>query len=204
MVSTNKSVHKKMIEGICRAQNAYFDTNSSGDFINKFSNDVGIMDTMLTVTMLDAFDNCFLLITLLLNVFQINVYFIAAGILNVIFAVAYFIYCKPPIIAALQLYLKRKSPIFKELNEMVLGLTQIELLGQKLNTLKKFTLTVNESLKTVYSYGIVSRTFGLHVSLFSNIVLLIGLTVGVAIIDSADSGLYAISVVFLIQINDQV
>jgi ATP-binding cassette subfamily C (CFTR/MRP) protein 4 len=44
-----------MVNGIVRSPGAFFDVTPSGVLINKFSNDLGILDNALPMALIDAF-----------------------------------------------------------------------------------------------------------------------------------------------------
>ena len=77
---------------------SYFDITPSGRLNNKFSNDLGIMDNLLAFFLLDSIEGIILCLILIANVFSINLYFLIPGILNIIFVVGFYLYCKKAII----------------------------------------------------------------------------------------------------------
>jgi ATP-binding cassette subfamily C (CFTR/MRP) protein 4 len=87
-----------MIEGLVRSPSSYFDTNPSGRLINTFSNDLGILDMTLAFSFTDMIEGPIISLSMLVNVFTIQVYFIPPGIVNIIFIIAFFIYSKRPIV----------------------------------------------------------------------------------------------------------
>ena len=101
-----------MIHGLVRSPSSYFDTTPTGQLNNKFSNDLGIMDNTLVFVLTDAIQGPIVSLILIGNVFQINLYFLIPGLLNIIFVIFFFIYCKKAIISVKQLDLKLKSPVF--------------------------------------------------------------------------------------------
>jgi ATP-binding cassette subfamily C (CFTR/MRP) protein 4 len=101
-----------MIHGLVRSPSYYFDITPTGRLNNKFSNDLGILDNMLSFVLTDAVEGPIVSIVLLANVFSINLYFIIPGVINIIFIIFFFIYCKRAIVDMKQLDLRLKSPVF--------------------------------------------------------------------------------------------
>jgi ABC-type multidrug transport system fused ATPase/permease subunit len=101
-----------MIHGLIRSPSSYFDITPTGRLNNKFSNDLGLLDNMLSFIMTDSIEGAVSSIVLLLNVLSINIYFIFPGIVNIIFIILYFKYCKNAIIITKQLELRLKNPVF--------------------------------------------------------------------------------------------
>ncbi len=112
VLNSNESIHKDMIHGVVRSPSWYFDVTPTGRLNNKFSNDLGIMDNMLAFILTDSIEGPIISIVLLVNIFSINLWFLIPGILNLVFIVVYFIYCKSVIVTVKQLDLKLKSPVF--------------------------------------------------------------------------------------------
>jgi len=54
ILNSNEKIHEDMIFGIVRSPGFFFDQTPSGVLINKFSNDLGILDNSLSQTFLDV------------------------------------------------------------------------------------------------------------------------------------------------------
>jgi ATP-binding cassette subfamily C (CFTR/MRP) protein 4 len=101
-----------MIHGLVRCPSSYFDTTPTGRLINKFSNDLGILDNTLSFVFVDMIEGPIVSLIMLANIFQINLFFIPPGIITLIFLVYFFIFCKPTIVESKQLDLRTKTPVF--------------------------------------------------------------------------------------------
>lgn len=127
---SNEKLHNDMILGLIRSPSRFFDTTPTGRLINRFSNDMSIMDSILAFTLIDTLEGPILSLILLVNVFQILPYFIIAGVANVIFLAIWFMYCKTVIIQTKQLDLRMKSPVFSEFSLVTTGIVQNRIYGQ--------------------------------------------------------------------------
>jgi hypothetical protein len=87
-----------MIHGIIRSPSSYFDITPTDHLNNKFQ--------------MTWVKRAVSSIVLLLNVLSINPCFIFPGIINILFIIVYFKYCKNAIIIAKQLELRLKDPVF--------------------------------------------------------------------------------------------
>ena len=132
-----------MIHGLVRSPCSYFDITPSGRLNNKFSNDLGIMDNLLAFFLLDSIEGIITCLILIANVFSINFYFLIPGILNIIFVVGFYLYCKKAIILIKQLDLRLKSPVFNMVGEMISGLTQIRIFNRRHYLLGEFAKRLN-------------------------------------------------------------
>ena len=125
-----------MVHGLVRSPSYFFDITPTGRLNNKFSNDLGVMDNTLAFVLTDSLEGPIVSIVLLVNVFTINVYFLIPGIINIVFLISYFIYCKYPIVGVKQLDLRLKSPVFNMVGEMISGLVQIKIFNRRFSLLK--------------------------------------------------------------------
>ena len=87
-----------MIHGLVRCPSSYFDVTPTGRLVNKFSNDLGILDNTLVFVLVDMVEGPIVSIIMFINIFQTNLYFIPPGIVNIIFLIFYYIFCKLPIV----------------------------------------------------------------------------------------------------------
>ena len=133
---SNEDIHETMVLGLVRSPSWYFDVTPSGDIINKFSNDLGILDSNLNFALMDSIEGPIISLILLSNIFSIDLFFFIPGLLNIAFLVFYFMYCKNVIIASKQLDLRTKTPVFSRVGEMMNGLIQIKIFNRRYNLLK--------------------------------------------------------------------
>ena len=112
VLGSNEKLHENMIYGLVRCPSSYFDTTPTGRLINKFSNDLGILDNTLAFVFIDIIEGPIITLIMIINVFQINILFIPPGILTIAFLIYFFIFCKHGIVEAKQLDLRTRTPVF--------------------------------------------------------------------------------------------
>ena len=169
-----------MINGIVRSPGSFFDITPSGMIINKFSNDLSILDNYLSTSMADMFEGPALSLVALVNICQIDLFFIPPTIVILICVFLFFSYARPAIIQCRQKDLKNKSPIFHFYSETLNGLVQIRTYGRRKDLIIKFTKLINNSTKASIAFDVVSRGFALYVFFLGGIVLMaIGMEVGI-------------------------
>ena len=76
VLNVNKAIHTDIINGLMNSPCSYFDINSSGQLHSKFSNDLGIMDNVLTNVLSDSIEGPLITLILIINVVFINIYFL--------------------------------------------------------------------------------------------------------------------------------
>ena len=120
-----------MIQGLVRSPSYYFDLTPTGQITNKFSNDLGILDNTLGFTMIDCMEGIIISIIMLVNVFTIDLFFLIPGIITIFFLVGYFLFCKNTNIKVKELDLRKKSPVFSLVNEVISGLIQVRIFSRR-------------------------------------------------------------------------
>jgi ATP-binding cassette subfamily C (CFTR/MRP) protein 4 len=200
VLKSNEKLHMDMLFGLLRSPTKLFDTTPTGRLINRFSNDMSILDSTLAITLTDTIEGPILAIVLLVNVFQIVPWFIVPSVVNLLLLGFWFYYCKRTIVQTKQLDLRMKSPVFSEFTQLVSGATQVKIYGQTSRMNTKMSNTVNDSIRVNHSFWFASRVFGSWTSYASVLICGVGFFVGVSQI--SNGGLYGISIVFLLQMSD--
>jgi len=176
----NQEIHEQMINGIVRSPASFFDTTPSGMIINKFSNDLGILDNSLSSSMSEMFEGPASSLVALVNICILDVFIIPPTIVIVICVFLFFAYARPAIIQCKQRDLKNKSPIFNFYSETLNGLVQIRTYSHRKDLINKFTKLINNSTTASIAFDIVSRGFALYVSFLGGIILMsIDMEVGI-------------------------
>lgn len=111
-LKSNEKLHDDMLFGMLRSPSSYFDKTPTGRLINRFSNDLSILDSSLSAVLIDTFEGPILILVLFINVFQIVPWFAIAGVINIAALIYWFFYCKKVIVQSKQLDLRTKSPVF--------------------------------------------------------------------------------------------
>ena len=101
-----------MLFGLLRSPTKFFDTTPSGRLINRFSNDLSILDTVVGYTLVDTIEGPILALVMLVNVFQIVPFFVIPAVANLVILMLWFVFCKRTIVQTKQLDLRMKSPVF--------------------------------------------------------------------------------------------
>ncbi|KAF7996688.1 hypothetical protein HCN44_002334 [Aphidius gifuensis] len=124
-MKSSKRLHDKIFKSISRATMKFFNTNPSGRILNRFSKDLGTVDDLLPITMLDCIQNGFSVIGIVIVVALTNFWLIiAAFFIGIIFYYMRILYL------ATSRSVKRlegitKSPVFNHLNATCQGLATI-------------------------------------------------------------------------------
>ena len=209
---SNEELHKRMIKGLVRSPSSYFDVTPTGRLTNKFSNDLGILDTLLGFIAIDVLEGPIFIVASMVNIFIIDLFFMIPGMINLVCLIVFFLLCNQVIINSKKLDLRMKNPVFSTVSEVISGLVQIKIFGRRKTLLEDFTTVVNNSYRSTINFWTTTRVFGVYSSYISLIILIIGFMLGVRNIEADETltsnstlaGLYGVTVVFLLQSNDYV
>jgi len=163
-----------MIRSIVRCPSHFFDTTPSGILINKFSNDLGVLDSALSFSFIFTLEGPALTLVALINVCLLSTYMIAPTIVIFILCIVFFLYCRKALIQTKQRDLKNKSPIFHFYNETINGLVQVKTYNRRRSLINEFSGLVNDSTRAAISFDIVSRGFGFYITLMCLFLFFIG------------------------------
>lgn len=108
----SKLLHNMMYRAMLRAPSSFFDKVSSGSLINKFSNDINILDTVLNFSAVDSIEILFNFCTIVITVCYMNLIFIPFGILELSLLLWFMHYNKEIIVSSKHVDLINKSPVF--------------------------------------------------------------------------------------------
>jgi ABC-type multidrug transport system fused ATPase/permease subunit len=101
-----------MLNSVLRSPASYFDSTPSGVLINKFSNDLGLLDKSLPEAFFFNFEAPCSVIVALINICQIYPYFIPAAVVIIVVSVLFFFYARPVITQCKALDLANQNPVF--------------------------------------------------------------------------------------------
>ena len=128
---SNEKIYNEMLKSLLRAPLSYFDANSSGSMLSKFSNDMNHLEFNMIFLLLDVIEGPIITLVMLVNMASINLLFLVPTLLCLLSFIFIFIWCKKIIVASKQLDSAFKGPVYSHVTETVSGLTTILTYGQK-------------------------------------------------------------------------
>ena len=144
----------------------------------------------------------------MVSIFVIDLFFMIPGLINLLGLGLLLLFCNRIIIHTRKLDLRMKDPVFSTVDEVLSGLIQIRVFKRRRSILHEFTKTVNDSCRATLNFWHTTRVFGVYSSYISMLVLIAGFVLGIRNIEmgsaATSAGLYGVTVVFLLQINDNV
>ncbi|XP_025405411.1 probable multidrug resistance-associated protein lethal(2)03659 isoform X2 [Sipha flava] len=160
---TNSSVnlHDKMYNAVTRATMAFFNSNSSGTILNRFSKDIGDIDDVLSSVLLDCIKMSMLLLGIIFVVGLANIYLmIPTFFIGLIFYYIRRIYL-PTARRVKRLEGVTRSPVFSHMNESLQGLITIRAYKAEDMLFREFDKHQDLHSSAWYSFISTNQAFGL-------------------------------------------
>ncbi|XP_031637356.1 probable multidrug resistance-associated protein lethal(2)03659 isoform X2 [Contarinia nasturtii] len=176
-LKASRLIHQKLFNGVTRARMYFFNNNSSGRVINRFSKDINDIDYYLPTVLYDSILFILQLITSLILVLLANYWLIIPTfIVSCIFLYLRHIYVKTA------RCLKRmesmgRSPIFSHTNATISGLTTIRSYKSCDIIIKEFNSLQDSNTSVCYLFNSSSRALSLWLELVCVLYMTIVITI---------------------------
>ena len=179
VLGINETLHEDMIEALARSHSHYFDVVAAGRLANKFSNDLGILDNSLIFILQNTLEGPILALVLIINVFQINPYFIVVSVASAIGLVLWLTFMKPVVLESKQLDLKMKTPVFTQLDQAVSGLFQIRIFDRMTSYFAEINSNLNSAYRANIFFSFSARVLGVYLSIIVTVAMVVGMLIGI-------------------------
>lgn len=154
------NLHDRMFECITRARMYFFNTNTSGRILNRFSKDMGCIDEMLPQAMIDTLQIGLALLGIIIVVAVVNVsLLIPTAVIGVVFYILRLFYLSTSR-SVKRLEGITRSPVFAHLNASLQGLTTIRAFGAQEVLEKEFDNHQDLHSSAWFIFIASSRAFG--------------------------------------------
>jgi len=155
--------HDKMLDRIVRNPVQFFDTNPLGRILNRFSNDLGVLDRFLPMTLHDVCDHFFLIGVVIIVLAVIQPWLLlplGLGIIGIVFLLRL---CYESIKQSRKYELVSKSPLYSLFSASLSGMIIIRNYKQFDNFKEKFGGFLHDNTKGAVAFWSISRFFGFSV-----------------------------------------
>ncbi|XP_044598198.1 probable multidrug resistance-associated protein lethal(2)03659 [Cotesia glomerata] len=164
-VTASKRLHDKMFRSISRATMRFFNTNPSGRILNRFSKDIGAIDELLPMAMIDCIQITLSLVGIIVVICVTNVWLIFPT-----FLICATFYGLRVVYVSTSRSVKRlegitRSPVFSHLSATLQGLSTIRSFNAEEILIKEFDNHQDLHSSAWYIYIASSRAFGFWLDL---------------------------------------
>ncbi|KAJ6646999.1 ATP-binding cassette subfamily C member 4 [Pseudolycoriella hygida] len=165
-VTVSQNLHDQMFQCVINATMRFFNTNPSGRILNRFSNDIGIIDEILPKTFLDAAQTIVRMFgALFVIMLNVNTIFVAVLVAMII---AFTFLCK--------IYLKTsqdikrlegmtKSPVFTHISASIAGLPTIRTFNAERMLQREFDSHQDLHISCIYMYIATGAAFAMSLEI---------------------------------------
>lgn len=204
LLKTNTELHRRMLDSLIRSKVLFFDTFSVGRILNRFSNDLGLLDKTNTLTIFETIDYSFSYISLLLTVCVVN-----PPILIPSLFVLYGLYrarkfFRKPMGQVKKLELSMRSPLISSVSATLHGLMVIRGYNQGTRFVKDFMDRAFDCMKTYVFQEKTIRLFAFILDTPIQLLTLSGIWIFIAatFYYNVRSALLGLCLMYLLRIGD--
>ncbi|KAF5277747.1 hypothetical protein FQR65_LT03727 [Abscondita terminalis] len=161
----SRNLHNKMFRCLLKSTMSFFNTNTSGIILNRFSKDIGAIDERLPLALMDVLQLGMSLLSIITIVTTVNYWLIIPTVL--IFVLFFFMrmFYLSTGRSIKRLEGTTRSPVFAHLNASIQGLTTIRAFGAQSILEKEFDNHQDVHSSSYYTYISISTAFGYFLDL---------------------------------------
>ncbi|EAR89072.2 ABC transporter family protein (macronuclear) [Tetrahymena thermophila SB210] len=200
--SSNKNIHKKMIQSLVRATVLFFDTTPSGRILNRFSSDLGLVDQELPRNIINSIQFIAIFCVLLITIVIINPYFLIVIAVQLFLTYWFLNLSKGPQVQCKQLELRHRSPLYTCFNQTIQGVLPIKIYKKEKIFLSSFSKLLNNSLRTAQATNQIMRGFAMFIHIASALFSNIGIFMIISI--NNNSTFLGQAIIFFITVSDNI
>ena len=205
VIHGSKYFHEKMVQRVLRSPMSFFDTTPIGRILNRFSQDIGLIDSLLAWIIIDLLGE---LLNAIAVFFVIVVSLPPMGVMILLLVLVYKEiknYFVPASREFKRLLSVKLSPIFSHLQESINGVESLRAYNQQGRFIFKNKANLNSKIKVNYLLNMCNRWLSIRLRGISSIVLLASMTYIVLTINTRfqiSVGLVGFIMVYVLRIND--
>ncbi|XP_048752639.2 ATP-binding cassette sub-family C member 3-like isoform X2 [Ostrea edulis] len=195
-IAASRTLHAKLLHTTVRCPISFFDTTPSGRIINRFSQDMEAVDTMLPLNL----ENMLFCITATLGVLAAITYSVHWFLLVVIpLGVIYYlimIFVLPSFRQLRRIISINRSPIYSYFSETLAGASVIRAFGKENQFMVEMQRRVNNFHQADWANNAITGWRSVHLEMLSCLVILVTGTIAVGTKDSINAGMAGLSVTY--------
>jgi len=186
----SRRYHEKMLSKVINGKVLFFDTNSVGQVVNRFSTDIGSMDRYIPLGVTDCLNIFAFLITIIITVGIVSPILLAPLLGALCVAIVNILMCYPSIEKAKLYEIRAKGPAFSLLSETLNGVVIMRMYKQEDNFKKRFREDMHKSSKGNFAFVLSSRIGGFYSDMAYTIAVIGCIFISTAKSDSGSTQAY--------------
>ena len=137
-INSSRNIHRRLLNSIAHATTAFFDKTPLGRLLSRFSKDMSLIDTMLSLQLQQATNTGFLALGVMVNLAVASKYAVIIMIFALIYYIILLMFYRRTAIQLQRLEAVSRAPIFTHFGETLDGLQTVRAYGMKHN----FTIAI--------------------------------------------------------------
>ena len=175
-INVSSTLHRKLLDRVIKATIEFFDTNPAGRILNRFSNDVGVLDRFLLQVQNEVIDALFYFSAIFVTVCILLPWLILPAVVLVLFIGLLVRLLKGPIIQSRGLELVTRGPIYSLFSTTLSGLVSIQIYGEEDRFIREFSRLQNRNCRAFTFYYDAARVFAFYCDMASGVFACVGIT----------------------------
>ena len=187
----SSNLHDSILQRVIRAATQFFDTNPAGRILNRFSNDVGVLDRYMLQAQNEVLDAMFYFTAIFATACILFPWLILPAAIMITFVLTLVKLLKRFIIQGRGVELLTRSPIYSLFSTTLSGLVSIRVYQQENVFIHKFSHLLNRNCRAFNFYYDVTRVFAFYCDMAAGLFACsgIGILVFYGHISAATTGL---------------
>lgn len=132
----NKKIHDLMLDRVIRSPVSFYDINPVGRILNRFSNDIGIIDRLLLTNVFEVLEGVCYFLAICVTIWVTKPVVCIPGFIGIGFYVLFAKKLIKPLRTLKVLELNSRSPLYSQLSLTLSGLIALRSFGQQANFVK--------------------------------------------------------------------
>jgi len=202
ILNTNSTMHGKALNRLSDSKVLFFDQTPTGAILNRFSNDLGTLDSSNATLMPFVFDGCIYILLRLLTLIMLNPVLIVPTIILGYFTIKVRNFLERAVMETKRIDLTSKSPMYSEISATLNGLLAIRVFNQGGNFLKRFCSLLYTNQQAQCYMDRTFKIFAILMSMVLDSLSLLGtfMCIFVAYYTDLDAGLFGLALLMLQEI----
>lgn len=172
-LTASQKLHDGMFKGIISTTMRFFDTNPSGRILNRFSENLGLIDDFLNKYILDAIHLNLFIVGPIVVTFIVNpLFIIPIGAISVVLVGIRRVYLKSSK-SIKRLEASTKSPVYTHISSTISGLSTVRAFNAETILMDEFSKHQDLHTACWYMYRSTSASFGLSMDILVSIFIFI-------------------------------
>jgi len=202
ILKTNSNMHTNALDKISNAPVIFFDKTPIGTALNRFSNDLGILDKGNAELLPNVLDGCFYVFMRMIALVIINPFLTVPVAFVTFMSLKIKLFLQKPVMETKRIDLTSKSPLYSDISATINGLLIIRTFRQCSNFVNKFMKLIQINSQAFLYMDRTLKFFAVLMSIALDGLMVLGtfICIAVAYYTNFDAGLFGLALLMFQEI----